>query len=82
MAQERVLGMETGSATQHPSEENEHGVMDVMLHKEFQRCTRNLRCMKKTAHMGKNIRKGIDAGMESTGYVGDPTIAQFVWNLE
>lgn len=63
MAWERELGMEIGSAIQHPTEGNEHGVMEIMLGKELQRCTRTLRWVKRTANIGNNIRKEPDAGV-------------------
>lgn len=52
--------------------------MEVMLGKEFQRCTRTLRWVKRTANIGNNIRKEPDAGVESTANVGDSTVGQFV----
>lgn len=69
MAWARELGIEIGSATQHSTEGNEHGVIEVMLAKELQRRNKSLRWVKKTLNVENNIRKGLDAGMESTGYV-------------
>lgn len=50
--------MEIRSVIKHPLAGNEHGVMEVMLNKEFQRCTRTLRWVKENSKHEKQSKKG------------------------